>query len=82
MEPIPHSAGPDRISLVVGIDFTDASDYALRLAENLVRSLGPLAELHLVYVTPPPYWPIVPGSDAPAFVPEPGFPPNAYTYTC
>jgi nucleotide-binding universal stress UspA family protein len=60
----------NRVVIVVGLDFTDASEYALRLATSLVRSVGPQAELHLVHVTAPPYWYAVHGSDAPAPLPS------------
>jgi nucleotide-binding universal stress UspA family protein len=65
-----ESAQADRVIMVVGVDFTDASEYALRLATNLLRSAGPRAELHLVHVTVPPYRPAAHGGDGPAFVPS------------
>ncbi len=67
MQTEPQSTEDDRVRLVVGFDFTDASVYALRLAERLVRPAGPRAELHVVHVTHPPYWPAV--NEVPPFVP-------------
>lgn len=69
MQPLPQSMEPDSIRLVVGVDFTDASSYALRVAGNLVRPAGALAELHVVHVAHLPYWPAVYG-DVAAFVPS------------
>ena len=60
---------PDRVVAVIGVDFTAASEYAIRLATSLVSSVGPRAELHLVHVTPPPYWFAMHGGDVPASLP-------------
>ena len=44
----PHaSAG---VVILVGIDFSEASEYALALAKNLVRPAGEHAELHVAHV--------------------------------
>jgi universal stress protein A len=58
----------DRFAIVVGVDFTAASVYALRVAANLARPAGPLAELHVVHVTPPIYWPALHETDGPMVV--------------
>jgi nucleotide-binding universal stress UspA family protein len=49
---------PVRLSLVVSVNFTESSDYALELGKNLVRPYGAGAELHVVHVTSPLYWPV------------------------
>jgi universal stress protein A len=43
---------------VVSVDFSDASDYALELAKDLVRPARQQADLHLVHVASPLYWPV------------------------
>lgn len=43
----------ERMKIVVGIDFSETSDQALRVAVNLARSSG-MAEVHLVNVLAPP----------------------------
>lgn len=43
----------ERMKIVVGIDFSEMSDRALRVAVNLARSAG-TCEVHLVHVVPPP----------------------------
>jgi nucleotide-binding universal stress UspA family protein len=43
----------ERMKIVVGIDFSEMSDRALRVAVNLARSAGS-CEVHLVHVVPPP----------------------------
>jgi nucleotide-binding universal stress UspA family protein len=71
MQPVTQPVEPvetDRVTMVVGVDFTEASDYAIRLAANLARPSGLRNEIHLVHVTRPLYWPVVHGIDAPAFV--------------
>ncbi len=46
-----------RIVLVVGVDFTDSSDYALTLAKDLTRIAGSDAEVHVTHVIGPPVIP-------------------------
>ncbi len=67
LEPQPIQS--TRVVLVVGIDFTDASGYALRLAENLVRPAGAEAALHIVHVAAPMHWTVSHG-DVPVFLPK------------
>ncbi len=50
MESREYPAKLSRMIVVVGIDFSEASRFALALAKNLVRTAGSLAELHLVHV--------------------------------
>lgn len=47
----------NRIVLVVGVDFTDSSDYALTLAKDLTRIAGSDAEVHVAHVIGPPVIP-------------------------
>jgi nucleotide-binding universal stress UspA family protein len=54
MEPAPQEPRvPSRIVFVVGIDFTEPSEYALMLARNLVMPAGTNAEIHVVHATIP-----------------------------
>jgi nucleotide-binding universal stress UspA family protein len=54
MEPAPQEPRvPSRIVFVVGIDFTEPSEYALALAKNLLMPAGTNAEIHVVHATIP-----------------------------
>jgi nucleotide-binding universal stress UspA family protein len=47
-----------RLHVVVSVDFSDASDYALEIGRNFVLPFGPSGELHVVHATSPAYWPV------------------------
>jgi len=57
MDPATAQPPGARFRVVVSIDFSDASRHALEVAEAVVRPAGSTAELHLVHVTSPLYWP-------------------------
>jgi nucleotide-binding universal stress UspA family protein len=47
----------EQIVLIVGVDFSEASEYALTLAKNLVKPAGAHAILHLVHIASTPMFP-------------------------
>jgi nucleotide-binding universal stress UspA family protein len=59
MHPVPGPKPKGRVAVVVGVDFTDASAYALTVAKSLVRGAGSEAELHAIHVA---HSPAVPGA--------------------